>query len=90
MISVSSEMYKDLTYPLKLNVHINDRICASKTLAEPKEPQLLSAICEEKLGPGNHVLQAFLSSPDNFKNISIEEDRERNHYHGSITYTLEE
>ena len=89
-INVSSEIYKELTYPLTLNVYLNDNICSTKTLASSKKQLLLSATCEKYLGPGNHILKASLVSPDNFKNISIDKDREHNHYHGSITYTLEE
>lgn len=89
VINVSSGIYKELTYPLTLNVHVNETICASETLDKPKQQQLLSATCEENLGPGKHTFKALLASPDNFNNVSIEKDREYNHYHGSITYTLE-
>lgn len=90
VINVTSEMYKELTYPLTLNVYINKKVCASKTLNRPTSKLLLSAKCEENLGPGKHILKAQLVAPDDYKNLSNEKDKEKNHYHGSITYTLEE
>jgi len=90
VISVSSEMYKELTFPVTLNVSIDNTTCTSETVAKATQKLLVSATCEKELGPGNHTLTAYLVSPDNFKNIAIEDDREKNYYHGLITYTLEE
>jgi len=90
VVNVSSEMYKELTFPITLNVSIDNSTCASETVAKAKQQLLVNATCEDELGPGNHTITAYLVSPDNFKNIAIEDDREKNYYHGFITYTLEE
>ncbi len=88
-VNVSSEAFDRLAYPLTLKIWINENVCVTKSLSVPTSNLLISASCERNLGPGVHILKARLESPDNFSNLSAEEDREFNHYHGSLTYILE-
>ena len=89
-VNVSSAIFKELLYPITLNIVLNDNICASKTISKASKKLLFSAFCEVNLGSGLHVFKASLVSPNNFKNITEKQDLESNEFHGSITYTLEE
>ena len=89
-VSIESEAYQELLYPISMNVLLNGQSCSLSTLQETKEPLLLSTTCSSNLGPGTHVYVVEISNPNNFKNFTRDNDIQLNSITGSITYTLEE
>ena len=89
-VNATSKIFKELTYPITLNILLNDTVCLKKTISKASKELLFSEFCEVNLGPGTHDFKAYVVSPNNFKNITEKRDWDANELHGSLTYTLEE
>ena len=90
IVNASSQMFKELSYPITLNILLNDKVCIKKKISNATKELLFSESCEVNLGSGLHIFKAYLVSHDNFKSITQKKDWKLNELHGSITYTLEE
>lgn len=89
-VALESEVYREIVYPVSMEVLLNEKSCSRATAQEAGGPLLLSAVCSSDLGPGLHVYKVVISNPNTFGNFTKERDQQLNSITGSITYTIEE
>ncbi len=89
-VNISSEESKKLQYPITLKVLLDGTLCSEAAIQTKSTEPCPSMECSSFLGPGMHVYKVLVSNPNNFANLTDEEDILFNSVDGSITYIFEE
>lgn len=89
-VSIESDASEFIQYPVTLQVYLNGSICDEPSTQSSKHDKVPSVVCSTVLGPGMHEYRVKVINPNNFSNLSNEDDLRFNSIIGSITYTLED